>query len=135
MANYYCTTRSNYVKVDEPDAYTGAVHAMGFETWTREDPEHGTLVAFGDSTGELSLDGHTWDEHGNETEWSVADLAPHLADGWVLTVETVGAEKLRYVNAAAVAVARGQEPRWFHLGSLLDAAAHQMGERVTEGAY
>jgi hypothetical protein len=64
----------------------------------------------------------------------IDELAAQLADGWVAVVEYAGWEKLRYLNAGAIAVNNKGERVEVCLGDL-HRSARDLGDFITEASY
>lgn len=131
MANYVASARSNYFRVRDEDAFLVWVETvpgvvayrdtpLGVDTDVQDHPHpsYTLLVEDYDAGGwpcyRTARSGDP--ESHDEPEHAVADvykdqeldlpteLAEHLAQGEVAVLEEVGAEKLRYLSAHAVAV-------------------------------
>lgn len=139
MANYVASARSNYFRVRDEDAFLVWVETvpgvvayrdtpLGVDADVQDHahPSYTLLVEDYDAGGwpcyrtarSGNLEGHDEPEHAvadvyEDQELDLpAELAEHLAQGEVAVLEEVGAEKLRYLSAHAVAVNhRGEQIR------------------------
>lgn len=109
MANYDATARSNYVKLSNPEAAIRIAKAAGIRV--SKSNLHPDLYCF------LSENEGGWpstlcdiDNTGEETDFSFEEnIMPYVEEGEVLVLMEAGAEKLRYIIGAAVAMQRKGE--------------------------
>lgn len=104
MANYYAAARSNYFTVDDPEALRAALSGLDIELLADDDNDPNRVVLL--CTNEGGWPSWRYDEE-NDEDIEVdlpALVAPHLAEGQVAVLIESGAEKLRYVAGAAIAV-------------------------------
>ena len=103
MADFYATSRSNYVLVKD---VTAAIESLkGFDIPVHRHPtnENAIMLAGCDADGTFSFS-YTDEETGGDTYLDLAEWAStHLVEGQVLVLVSAGAEKLRYVSAWAKA--------------------------------
>ena len=104
MANWYGTSRSNYFKVKDEEAFREWADSRDLEVLEKP---HGL---FGVAPSSMSEDGswpsYYYDED-REEEYEIdfqAELIEHLAEGQVAILMTIGAEKLRYLTGYSVAL-------------------------------
>lgn len=98
MSSCICTCRTNYFRVKDRKAFDE--WASKYEVRVIEDQYRVGLV------GE-DPDGGSWPSHNSEKDEDIdfaGELAKHLVDGNVAILMEVGAEKVRYVYGAAIAV-------------------------------
>lgn len=101
MADWYGTSRSNYVKVKDVEKATAALEAAG-EVHTMDKDGTTWVMVSGDDDGDFNT--FYTDENDCEREFSFSEWATeHLAEGQVLVLISAGAEKLRYVSGWAEA--------------------------------
>ena len=104
MANYYCTSRTNYFRVKDEPAFVAWAEKFQFEAHKRQD---GLYALFpGDVTDDGSFPSSFYDEEKDEDEEFdfMVELSKHLAEGSVAVCISAGAEKLRYVSGYAEAI-------------------------------
>ena len=141
MANYYSWGRSNYFQVKD---------AAAFEAWCKRWDGALEVIRGGDS-GELhglffeTIPGFRWAQEGEADllsgyaeDWAeadfVAELADHLADGWVAVLMEVGHEKRRYLMGFATAVNSSKESITVDIWSIYEWV-EQLGQHVTKAQY
>lgn len=134
MANYYGTSRSNYFKVKDTEAFIAEMSELNVEVWNdRDDERVGIYVEDGDS--------NTWpnDKYNEETQdyddiEMTKVVAGHLVEGEVAILEEIGAEKLRYLCGYALAVNSKGETREVSLSNIVDLA-RELGPNVIDPSY
>lgn len=104
MANWHGTSRSNYFRVKDEEAFLEFVKITGVGLFT-DDQNRYAVTATDDGFWPAII----IKQYEDGTEEYVnfdfeAELASHLADGEVAILVTAGAENLRYVTGYAVAV-------------------------------
>lgn len=132
MANWYGSSRTNYFRVKDADAFRRAMEQFEVDVWNKE----GDATLFG--LGANTEDGG-WPSYDMETDedFDFADkVSPHLAEGEICVMQTIGAEKLRYLSGFATAIN--------HLGERVDVSIrdiYQLAkdkfkvEHITEATY
>ena len=101
MANYYCSARSNYVRVKDGEAFKTWAASLGLESYSHPHPEDGTetwCVLCDGENGWPSFDPET----GEEINF-IEEMAEHMQPGEVAVLVETGAEKLRYLVGQAFA--------------------------------
>lgn len=111
MANYYCTQRSNYFHVKDPDNFReGMKHVFGedFHFWEETDKAGTPVFGFG-CYGQI--DGMALkDEYG---DWNIEDeayddfvkfLQQSVTEDDAVIILSAGHEKLRYVTGDALVI-------------------------------
>ncbi len=102
MANWYGTSRSNYFRVKDPDAFLAWTKLRGLNAFTKPlQPD--VFAVYPDDSG----DDGSWPSYDLDSDTEIAfeaELALHLAKGEIAVLMQAGAEKLRYVNGVAIAV-------------------------------
>lgn len=155
MANWYGMTRSNYVRVKDPeqfrkyvgvfDAYVidrvdaDGVGRFGFvteddcgdvpsrSTWDDDDDEE-IVAELKDALGPDYHDLIDETYSGEEDQVSVLEYIGHtLADGEVMTVFSAGNEKARYVTGNAWVITSDGEIKHISLDDAVEAAIREMG--------
>ena len=102
MANWYGSSRSNYFRVKDCDAFLQWVEKRGLGL--SKNSEDATVFAIHSGN---STDGGSWPSYDMEDDTEidlVAELAQHLPKGQVAVLMEIGAEKLRYLSGIAIAV-------------------------------
>jgi hypothetical protein len=136
MANWYGSSRSNYFRVKDCDAFLQWVERRGLALF--ENSEDAALFAIhsGDST-----DAGSWPSYDPETDTEidlVAELAQHLPKGEVAVLMEIGAEKLRYLTGIAIAVNHKGRAAVVSLDDVYRKAARTFRvpeNRITQAAY
>lgn len=135
MANYWATTRSNYFKVKDAEAFKEWLAAWGDLVLMTEEQDGQALYGFYVDSGEglpsFRLNSETEDYEDYDF---MAGLAKHLAEDWVAIVMEAGAVKVRYVTGWAVAINSEGHYRRVRLGQIYGLAA-KLGEHVTNCEY
>lgn len=104
MANWYGSARSNYFKVKDEAAFVAWAESMDLEIIRNDDGLVGLLPG---DTEDGDWPQQWYDADDNELDDPLdvpTGLRPHLADGQVAFLFTVGAEKLRYLTACMTVV-------------------------------
>ena len=112
MANYYGTTRTNYVAVKDASEFKKFLEDIDCEVVERD----GKFAIRGGSEGEIDFCPYEVD--------LLDTIHEHLQDGEVLVIQHVGAEKMRYLCAWSLAIHSSGEReslRQYHGGNLLMA--------------
>jgi hypothetical protein len=142
VANYYGQSRTNYFKVNDPEAFKAELEKMPVEVITQplknEDGEvidtlYGFLDADSNGAGYIT---EYWDEEANDSvEIDLEDLFKrHLADGWVAILLHSGSEKYRYISGDAVAYNNKGESVDLNLANIY-GLAEALGENITTAEY
>ncbi len=134
MANYYPFARSNYFMVKDAGAFAGFCKKWNVELIRGGDGD--TLFGFLCPEAEEGIPLSVYDEAKDEYVDGdfIADLATHLADGWVAIVREIGYEKLRYLVGYTVAVNSQGTKRSVDLNEIY-RKARKLGEHVTDCEY
>lgn len=140
MANYYASSRSNYFRVKDEQAFKDWLDTTNIEILaTSEDDEGNTTYAIVPN----APDGEGWsltmweDDEGVELDEErdlIIELSGHLADGWVAILMEAGAEKLRYVSGFAIAVNNRGAIETVHLSDIYEKA-QWLGGHLTPAEY
>lgn len=97
MANWYGTSRSNYVRVKDVDAALASLEPYND---ARKHPTHPDFIMIsGEDDGAFNTLNYEDDTELDWSEWA----KEHLCEGQVLILMEAGAEKLRYVSGWAAA--------------------------------
>lgn len=137
MANYYCSVRTNYFRVKDPNAFRefmqtvvaseDSVHVWE-ETDRNGDPTFG-FGCFGSVLG-VATDGTDGDkEYEDEYDFEefIYQLSEHVAPGDAVIMIEVGNEKLRYLVGNALIVTENQY-EYLDLNKLsVECAAQMLG--------
>jgi hypothetical protein len=128
MANYVGSARSNHFRVRDGAAFLDWVGTLPGVV-AREDgasPDRFALLVEDGEDGSWPAWRH--DEEGEDEEIDLyTELAGHLAEGEVVVLQEVGAEKLRYLVGYAVAVN--------HCGEKLAVSIDDIYEKVREAGW
>ena len=138
MANYYCSCRTNYFEVKDPDAFKEAMGRFPVEVlFTPADPVYKTPDYYG-LLGE-DLDGSGWPSYDGEDEnFDFYDyVAGFLADDSVAIFIEAGAEKLRYIQGIALAINNKKECESVWLNDIYEKAESlaPSGANITRAEY
>ena len=102
MADFYATSRSNFVIVKDVQAAIESLKDYGIPIHRHPTNSNAIMLAGRNCNGTFSLS--YMDESGEDIHLDLADwAATHLQQGQVLVLVSAGAEKLRYVSAWAEA--------------------------------
>jgi hypothetical protein len=102
MANWYGSSRSNYFRVKESDAFLKWAEERGLGVFKNKEEAGLFAIHGGESTDDGSWPGY--DMEGDTEIDLVTELAQHLANRQVAVLIEVGAEKLRYLTGVAIAI-------------------------------
>ena len=126
MADFYATSRSNYVLVKDVDA---AIEALkDFDIPVRRHPKNANAIMLtgcdGDGTFSIVSYEELVETYLDLQEW----CKKHLVEGQVLILVSAGAEKLRYVTAWAEAYTwKGEQVSVDLLGTLFSRLQSELG--------
>ena len=125
MADWYGTSRSNYVKIKDMDALNKALEPWCINT---EADLHGRIAFFARDSDNGGWPSWAQDAEGNEIEfeWETV-ICPHMEDGEILVIRSVGAEKLRYVTGHAAAFDNTGKSISLSLDLIYSMAANHFG--------
>ena len=130
MANWYGTTRSNYFKVKDDDAFSTFM-----EDWDEMNIElttDGWLLTGGDDNGGLQ----EWREDDDGKEYYfLKDFSRHLADGEIAIIMSAGAEKLRYVTGRSIAITNANKPIVIDIDDIYKKAKKKFGSGPSLAEY
>lgn len=133
MSNYYSTTRTNYFKVKDSEAFTKELEGVDGIEALNEGNEF-VLLATGDA-GFPSVRYVQTEEGEVDVDFDVIDLvSKHLADEQVAIFMEAGSEKLRYIHGHAIAVNNKGETRQIYLSDIYKLA-EQLGSEITPVEY
>ena len=102
MANFYATSRSNFVLVKDVQAAIDSLKHYDIPIHRHPTNKNAIMLAGCEDNGTFSssyVDDNNEDVYLDLAEWS----ATHLQQGQVLVLVSAGAEKLRYISAWAEA--------------------------------
>lgn len=111
MANYYCTYRTNYFRVRDPEAFEALMQKVSgedFHFWKKQDNAGRLLYGFG-GYGNYYLENP---DSGDAENYDLADgaddlfdaLRRHIAPDDSIIIFESGHEKLRYVTGCATVI-------------------------------
>ena len=137
MANYYCTSRTNYFHVTDENKYQEIFsHLNGDEggiiDFTKKDDDGRLLHGFG-CEGEISYYENEEDDEPSQ-DYMVDCIRQLLPDGECFVYMSAGAEKLRYVAGWAV-IATKSDVRSIDLSDWIYVKAHELGVSNYSAAY
>lgn len=134
MANYYGSTRTNYFKVTDGDAFVKLIEKCatddpeGISVWTNEAKDGTTLYGFGcygDIDGIDTGDDEDYPDY-NYDEF-IGELQKLLPEGEAVIITHVGQEKLRYL-CGSVTVATKDKVEYRYLSKIgADLAKEMLG--------
>ena len=101
MANFYATSRSNYVIVKDVQAAVDSLKPYDIPIYCHPTNSYAIMLTGCDANGTFNSSylGESEENYVNLAKWA----STHLADNQVLVLVSAGAEKLRYVSAWAEA--------------------------------
>ena len=136
MANYYGTTRTNYFRVKDADAFNKWIEQFSGIEIIKKDGTVGLLFDDGMPTIRwVTQKEENGDEKDVEVEIDFMDeLAEHLADDEVAVLQEAGAEKMRYINGYAIAINNKKETKQINLDDIY-ALAKELGSNITKAEY
>lgn len=137
MANYIATTRSNYFRVKDMGAFEAWCEKRQLESLSRMTAD-GSIVYAISANNEFDCAG--WPRFDFDDDMEIdfaAEVATHLDPRDIAILYEVGAEKLRYVTAIAVAVHADGRTVQLRLHDIHARAREVFGDDVTitEGIY
>lgn len=102
MADFYATSRSNYVLVKD---VTAAIEALkDFDIPIHRHPKNANAIMLAGCDDNGTFNSSYVDEDGDDIYLDLAEwTSTHLVEGQVLVLVSAGAEKLRYISAWAEA--------------------------------
>lgn len=130
MANYYASTRSNYFRVKDRDAFADFCARFFLLQYDGADETVMITADSGDCGGWPSYDMETDDE----VDFPRA-LSAHLVDGEVAVLMEAGHEKLRYLHGQSVAVNSAGDMRWVTLSDIYELAKELTDKPITDASY
>lgn len=138
MANYYCSCRTNYFEVKDPDAFKEAMESFPVNVcFIAAEPEFKTpdyYCLLGEDP-----DGSGWPSYNGEDEdFDFYDyVAGFLADDSVAIFIEAGAEKLRYIQGIAIAINNKKECESVWLNDIYEKAESLVptGTNITHAEY
>lgn len=132
MADWYGTSRSNYFKVRDVEAFKTWASDLELEVWNNGE---GLMAIAGDAEGRWPCE--RWDEDRQEHmafDFG-AELQGHLTEGEVAILMTTGAEKLRYLTGHAVALHADGRRLVIDLDSIYAKVRAKFGMEPTRAIY
>lgn len=117
MANYECSVRSNYVRVNDEQAFKEFLEDFECELIHGEDGRVGFIC--------YNADGCTpYRYRDEESEWVCLvdceeEIGRHLCEGEVLVIEEVGGEKMRFLVGVSYAFNHKGECLFVNMASAL----------------
>lgn len=131
MANWYGTSRSNYFKVENEEAFREWAESRDLQVLERPDG------LFGITPSSMSEDG-SWPSYDYDNDYEIdfqAELIEHLAEGQVAILMTIGAEKLRYLTGFSVALAWDGRRISVDIADIYDKVEVEFGLQPTVAEY
>lgn len=135
MANYYESSRSNYVKVKDLEEFKKFAALFGATVEPRDKWENSDeyCLLWEDGFQDIPYNSETGDEMDGDF---IKDVAGHLQENSVLVVMGSGHEKLRYVTGWAFAVDCTGESVAVNIDSIYALAGDKFkGKEVTSAEY
>ena len=136
MANYEATSRSNYFRVKDTEAFEAWAHSRGLILLQGNKAEDQTGIA-PEEMSDGDWPSTVYDEAEDDfVEIDFIDeLAGHLADGEVAVLMSAGHEKLRYVSGFATAITSEGEVARVSLTDIYDKLKEAGYTGVTPAEY
>jgi hypothetical protein len=131
MANYIETSRTNYFRVKDLEAFEDAIAPYGGVTVVHGD--NNSIALLGDEyfpdTG--------WDDDGNDLPKSFSEvISEHLAEDSVFIAMGSGYEKMRYITGWAYAIDSKGKVIGVNIDDIYDKARKKYkGKEVTTATY
>lgn len=102
MANWYGTSRSNYFRVKDAEAFLKWADERGLGVFKHQQDEGVFAIHGGSSTEDGSWPSYDMEE--DEDIDLIDELAAHLCEDQIAVLMEIGAEKLCYLNGVAIAL-------------------------------
>ena len=141
MANYYATTRTNYFRVKDADAFEAWCADLNLEFWKQDtgpNAYYACTADTGDCCGWPSQRRMT-DEDGCEDYVDIdftGELAEHVHERDCAVLIEIGSEKLRYLVGVAIAVHPDGRLHSLNIADIYECARQAFpGINVTEAQY
>ena len=133
MANYYCSSRTNYFRVKDVTRFTAWATKLGLAIHPSENlPGQFTLFPRDSDSGAFP---NAEAESDDEIDFA-AELAAHLHQDSVAVILETGAEKLRYLQGHAIAINASGETVEVSLDAIYALALRRFpGKEVTRAEY
>ena len=143
MAQWYCTSRSNYFRVKDKALFLKWVSTLELDVLPNDDPDLFAIT----STGEYgewpwqreAVEGEEGFEDEDQVDIDISnELSKHLAEGEIAVLMSSGAEKLRYLTGDAVAVNHKGETVRVQLDDIYAKASKKFGvpkDKITQASY
>jgi hypothetical protein len=138
MANWVGVSRTNYFVVKDPDSFVEDMAMFHVEVISRDDGRF-ALIAATDDGGWNSVDWRkgpdACEDEANDC-WFPEIVAEYLADGEVAVLQTIGAEKMRYLSGYAVAIRNDKKYVQVSIDDIYKLAEKELGvEEITLATY
>ncbi len=135
MADYCATTRSNYFRVKDDEAFRAWCGERSLDVWTKgvEDSDDICFAISADRTW-----GSGWPSLEENADFClISELAGHLDPRDIAVLLEIGSERLRYLVGTAVAVRADGTNVGLSLSDIYERAAQDLGTEllVTEAAF
>ncbi len=140
MANYYCTTRSNYFHVNDEEGFRKMMKSVegtedSIHLWEEKDKAGDAVFGFGTYGGLLGYlpngEASSDDEMNASYDSFMQQLQKYIVDDEAVIIMETGAEKLRYVNGFAQIIT-SEEIGWI---DLKDAAVEKARKMLSKPEY
>jgi len=133
MADWIGSSRTNYFRVKDPEAFETAMAHLDVEVWNnKDDPRLFGIGCGKDSNG----DWPSCDVETDEDFDFVEKVWPHLAEGEVAVFQTIGSEKLCYLTGHATAVNHQGKRIDLDIGDIYERAKRRFEvAQITEASY
>ena len=103
MANWYGTSRSNYFRVKDAEAFLKWADERGLGVFKHQHDEGVSAIHGGASAEDGSWPSYDMEEEEDEDIDLIDELAAHLYEDQIAVLMEIGAEKLRYLTGVAIA--------------------------------
>ncbi|MBO3280496.1 hypothetical protein [Intestinimonas butyriciproducens] len=137
MANYCCSTRTNYFHVKAPEQFKEFMARVygtedHVELWEEPDADGNPMFAFGTQGGigglrSVDADSEDEDDDDNNYDAFIEGLQGFIADDDAIIIQESGAEKLRYLVGSALVITRDHCEYFNILNLAIDEACKLLG--------
>lgn len=130
MANWIGTSRSNYIKVKDADAFKRDMEAMQLAVFAKSGGDAFCVVSRTDDGDWPNIDLDAEESFDIE-----ARIAPHMQEGEICVLMSVGAEGEKYVSGYAIAFDHTGDTIGIELSDIYQFAEQKFGKRPDKAEY
>lgn len=140
MANFVTYARTNYVTIKDPETFKKEMEFWNIEVVPDCDNTPNFVCLLPTTGSENGFDIVRFDEKtGDNKTFSFEEhVVPHMEQGQVLVVQSIGYEKLRYLTGQAVAFTHDKPPVRIDISDIYEKAADKLGvnvDNITHAEY